>query len=44
MKQDSTVPWFSTRLQLFLSYSFSYSNFHTNKEGGSRWLIKLENY
>lgn len=35
MKQDSTVPWFSTRLQLFLSYSFSYSNFHTNKKGGN---------
>lgn len=38
MKQDSTVFWltrFSTRLQLFLSYSFSYSNFHTNKKGGN---------
>lgn len=35
MKQDSTVPWFSTRLQLFLSYSFSYSNLHTNKKGGN---------
>lgn len=38
MKQDSTVSWltrFSTRLQLFLSYSFSYSNFHTNKKGGN---------
>lgn len=38
MKQDSTVFWltrFSTRLQLFLSYSFSYSNLHTNKKGGN---------
>lgn len=38
MKQDSTVSWltrFSTRLQLFLSYSFSYSNLHTNKKGGN---------
>lgn len=38
MKQDSTIFWltrFSTRLQLFLSYSFSYSNLHTNKKGGN---------